>query len=133
MVLCDAVHKDLATGKSTILGTFGSFMSIKFPAKIQLSVFFALTDGIGEHELKLRIVDSSDIANNNEDPVFESSLPIDFKQEPLAVIEGYFRITGEFPKHGVFHCELLVDEIVLMSRRLIAIQVELPPTGDVPT
>ena len=58
MVLCDAVHPDPATGKFTILGTFTNFASPSFPAAIQFCVYFAVTDGIGDVDLTLQLVDS---------------------------------------------------------------------------
>jgi len=121
MVLCDAVHKDSATNKFTILGTFSTVGSPEFPTVVQLSVYFAITDLGGEYELNFRIVDSQFLFDAEEEPIFEATVPIE-SENPLAVFEGVIGLNGAvLPKPGVYHCELLIQGEVLMSRRLIAL------------
>ena len=120
MVLCDAVHRDSATGKHTILGTFSTLASKEFPAPLQLAVYFAITDAQGEYELVFRIVDSGHAFDDEIEPEVVLRLPVS-SPSPLAVFEGHFGVQGPIRKAGVYHCELLLNDNVLMSRRLVAV------------
>ena len=121
MVLCDNLHVDATTGKRTILGTFSTVGAQEFPAKLRFVVYFAITDAEGEWELVFRMVDSSHAFEDGVPPIFEFPIPIN-SPNPLAVLEGQIHVGGEIPKPGVYHCELLCNGNVLMSRRLIAIR-----------
>ena len=58
MVICDAVWRDPATGKWTLLGCFSAIEARVFPCfRPNLAVFVSLTDGRGKTPLKLRLVD----------------------------------------------------------------------------
>lgn len=127
MVLCDGIHRDVATGKHTILGTFSTFAADEFPAVLHFWVYFAITDGIGPTELQLRIVDAScGIANSNNENdgiIFRAKPLLSINiEDPLMVIEGATFIQIPLPSPGLYHCELLANETLLMSRRLLAIQ-----------
>lgn len=126
MVLCDAVHRDFTTGKYTILGTFSTLGADTFPAKIRFCIYFAITDGLGSTELRLRLVDAeSGIVDKPEDdtegPVFEIQTEITF-EDPLAVMEFMIAVGTALPKPGLYHCELWAGADLLMSRRLLAVQ-----------
>jgi hypothetical protein len=123
MLLCDAIHQDLATGKHTLLGTFSTVTAAEFPAHIHLCVYFAITDGLGKIPLKLRIVDAeTDIAGNAESAAWESpELEVNFP-DPLMVCESTVsNIPVILPKAGVYFCELYSGTTLLMSRRLLAL------------
>src|SRR3972149_2607009 len=127
MVLCDGIHRDVATGKHTILGTFSTFAAGEFPAVLQFWVYFAITDGLGPTELQLRIVEASyGISNGkseNDGVIFYAKplLSINF-EDPLIVIEGTTYLCIPLPRPGLYHCELWANEDLLMSRRLLAIE-----------
>lgn len=121
MILCDAVHRDPATGKHTILGTFSTVGAKEYPTTLRFGVFFAITDGHGDFELRFRLVDAKDVLSDTAEPVFEVSAPARF-ETPLMVIEGSLRVTATLASPGVYHCEMLANENLLMSRRLVAIQ-----------
>lgn len=123
MILCDAVHKDPATGKSTLLGTFSTFGSVVYPAPLSLHVYFALTDGEGTYDVKIRLVNSKHIVDENAESVFEVNFNPEFP-DPLCVIEGSMGGLFSIPEPGVYHCEILCDENVLMSRRIVADKFE---------
>ena len=125
MVLCDAVHKDPATGKTTLLGTFSTFGSPEYPAPLGLAVYLALTDGNGKYDIKIRMIDSKQLFEDETENVFEFNVPMVFPS-PLSVIEGSIGGLFVVPKPGVYHCEILCNENVLMSRRLIADKFEIP-------
>jgi hypothetical protein len=128
MVIADGVHRDPATGKFTIIGTFSAFFAQQFPARLQFTVYFAITDGIGPLVLSLRIVDSASLLDGAD----SSGVVYEFKTEsidltsPLMVFEGVFGVQCNIPKPGLYHCELYADDSLLMSRRVI---VHLHPVG----
>lgn len=122
MVLCDAVHRDPATGKSTILGTFSTVGAREFPAPIRLCVYWAITDAMGEVELTFRLVNAKDILDDAVEPVFSLLFPI-VSPSPLSVNEGHFGLEAKLPEQAVYHCEMLAGNNLLMSRRLVAIDV----------
>ncbi|MCE9548179.1 MAG: hypothetical protein K8T25_22115, partial [Planctomycetia bacterium] len=129
MVLCDHVHRDAVTHKHTILGTFTTFSAQEYPAPIHFCVYFAITDGQGSSDIAIRLVDSRhELAAEEVEPVFFVTGKIDF-ETPLAVVEGVLGVQTTLPSDGLYHCELLAGQKVLMSRRLIAMQAEAPETG----
>jgi hypothetical protein len=127
MVLCDGVYRDAATGKFTILGTFSIFFAREFPAQAQLVVYFAITDGLGPTTIRLQIVDAEfGIANSGQQSgkmVFEKKQEISF-ESPLVVMESAWGFKTDLPKPGLYHCELLAGDDLLMSRRMLAVQAE---------
>lgn len=130
MVLCDNVHRDAATGKHTLLGTFSTFGAGKFPAKLKFCVYFAVTDGLGPTNLRIRLVDATsgliDESERELEPVFEVSGEF-FFESPLIVLEGTFGIVTEIPKAGLYHCEMSAGDELIMSRRILAAQVSNQP------
>ena len=121
MVLCDAVHQDRATGKFTLLGLFSTVGAHEFPADVQLCVYFAITDGDGDHQVTLRVVQSEHIFDSACEPVYEANVNVKL-ESPLMVLEGHFGIKDlKLPDPGVYHIELLDGDEVLMSRRLVAL------------
>ena len=122
MVLCDEVHRDPATGKSTILGTFGTLGAREYPAPVKLCVYFAITDAIGDIEITFRLVDSKDIMDETVEPVFAFSLMVN-SPNPLSVTEGSFGVRGMLPRPAVYHCEMFAGQDLLMSRRLVAVKI----------
>lgn len=121
MVLCDAAHRDPATGKWTILGTFSTVGSQQYPTQIQMCAYWSITDVVGSIDLTLRLVDSADLFSDETKPVFEHMMQLD-SPSPLAAIEGVMLVRTVLPKPAVYHCELLDGDNLLMSRRLVAIE-----------
>lgn len=120
MILCDGVHVDSTTGKQTILGTFSTVGAPTYPAKVRLCVYFAITDAQGDYRLVFQIVDSGHAFDDQSTPIV--SLEMDaHSPSPLAVCEGFFGGDTELPKPGVYHCELIADGNLIMSRRLVAL------------
>jgi uncharacterized protein DUF6941 len=121
MVLCDNVHRDPATGKHTILGTFSTVAAHEWPANVHLCVYYAITDSLGTTKPHLRLVDARSIAEDDDQVVFEIETGEYTLEDPLAVLEGVAMIQTQIPSPGVYHCELLVGDELLMSRRLLAL------------
>jgi hypothetical protein len=123
MVLCDYVHRDPGTNKCSILGTFNSIVSQKFPTSVEMDVYFALTDGFGKSDSVLKVVDVNDIGSDEIPPILEVEGILDFKN-PLAVLEAVVHLNLELQKPGTYHVELYANSSVLMSRKLVAIQIQ---------
>lgn len=121
MVLCDDVYADSASGKKTLLGTFSTVGAEEFPTKLKFVVYYALTDCPEEFELAFRIVNSIHLFDDEVEPIFGFKYTVT-SPSPLAVLEGEIGILGQLDEPGVYHCELLHNEAVLMSRRLLAIR-----------
>lgn len=129
MVLCDAVHRDPATGKFTLLGTFSNFSAKSFPTKVRFSIYFAITDGMGLTTLRIQACEASvgyvDARNENEEPgrVFLAQTQIDLGN-PLAVFEQGIGFETIIPTPGLYHCELWAGNEVLMTRRFTATEIK---------
>jgi len=128
MVLCDAIHRDAATGKFTILGTFSTIQSKQYPADIRFTVYFAITDGLGVTPVRLRIVDSkSGLAEEEGATDIFCSPPEELNfTSPLVVVEAAALIEAQLPTPGLYHCELFAGDQLLMSRRLVAVPPNIP-------
>lgn len=136
MVLCDHVHRDPATGKHTILGTFSTLGAHVFPAQVSFAVYFAVTDGLGPTKLRIRLVDAKsglvdESGDKDRKPVFEVSGEFVF-ESPLVVMEGAMHFKTSIPEPGLYHCEMWAGEELLMSRRVLAapISMQQPEGGE---
>lgn len=128
MVLCDGFHRDPATGKHTLLGTFSTLCARSFPTQLKFCVYFAVTDGLGPTKLRLRLVDAESglvdrSGEEQEGALFVKEFDFTFR-DPLVVLEVSAGVEVDVPKPGLFHCELLANDELLMSRRLLAVQIE---------
>jgi len=123
MVLADHVHRDEATGKFFILGTYSCIRAASFPAcHPRITVYLALINGRGPTSLKVRLVD----ADESRLPVFESEGIIEMT-DPNQVVEAVFLHTGAtFPEAGDYRLQLFAGENLLRETRL---QVILQPTS----
>ena len=127
MVLCDGIHRDAATGKFTLLGTFSTITAAQYPANIHFFVYFAVTDGLGRVAIRLRIVDAKEgLSGERESTEVFSSPPseMDFS-DPLMVFEVAALIQTKLPNEGLYHCELFAGDQLLMSRRLLAVPLNV--------
>ncbi len=114
MILADYVHRDSMTGKKTILGTYNSIVSSKFPHhKPGLCVYLAITDTHGPFQLRLRIVEVDD----QEAPIHESAYPVNLP-DPNQVYEMTFTTSVVFPAPGQYRVQLLVGGELLRELRL---------------
>src|SRR5579862_2902196 len=67
LLLCDGAHRDLATGKWTLLGLFNSMQARTYPmTHPQMVAYLALTDANGRVPLRFQIVD----ADESDEPLF---------------------------------------------------------------
>jgi len=124
MVLCDGVLRDLITNKCTVVGTFNTVFSTEFPALARLCVFCELTDGNGQSQLELQIVEAATgLDDEPSEPVVKHGpFPIDLPS-PLHVVEVATAFLANFQKPGLYHCELLANGNPIASRRLVVQEV----------
>ena len=114
LLICDHVWQDLGTGKFHVQGTFATVGSLVFPASINLSVHFAVTDGRGESAVRLELVD----VDEERPAVFGEELAVTF-EGPRQVVEGYFAFERlEIRAPGEYRLKLFMAGEFLIERSL---------------
>lgn len=127
MIICDAIHQDPATKKSTLLGTFSTINARHFPAvHRQLALHAALTDGHGKTRIRLTLIGPDEAAQ----PLFSREGIIEFN-DPRMVAELNFVLNNiTFSKPGEYRFQLYGSDELLMERRLYVITMPSgPPQG----
>ncbi len=121
MIVCDQIITDRMTGKQSLIGMFAKVHAVGFPVSHpQLSVFVALTDGYGEVELLIRIVD----ANDARPPIVEGKGKVNFKN-PRAIANLALAFHGlRFPEPGEYRVQLYSNGELLREARLHLIPVK---------
>jgi hypothetical protein len=116
MTIADAAHRDGATGKFSLLGTFNAIAARSFPhVHPCMAVYLALTDGRGKTPLTLRLID----ADEEEAPIFQIQATVDFP-DPLQMVEVAFSCPRlEFRHAGEYRLQLFAGDEPLMERRLL--------------
>jgi hypothetical protein len=129
MILAEWIHKDRATGKYSILGTFNGIFSSVFPfAQPSLCVFLALTDGRGRTGLEMRLVDMDEV----RPPIFVSKHIVDFP-DPVAVQEIIFIAQSiVIPQPGEYRLQLLSENGELLRERRFFVTTSPRPLGGKP-
>ena len=127
MVLCDNVHRDPITGKFTILGTFHGIKLRSFPTEVRVVVYFALTDMLGTHQVRLQVVNASaHLDDDDEETLFTSTSEIAC-DDPLKIHDAVVVFKTKFQKPGIYYVELYAGHSPVMSRRLVIIGPPPPP------
>ncbi|MBI4719223.1 MAG: hypothetical protein HY763_15605 [Planctomycetes bacterium] len=128
LIVCDQIITDRLTGKQSLIGMFSNVHARGFPAThAQLCVFVALTDGHGETDLLIRIVDSNDA----RPPIVEGKGRVLFK-DPRAIANLALQFHGlTFPEPGEYRVQLYAAGALLREARLM-LNVFQPPTGPRP-
>jgi hypothetical protein len=133
LVVCDAIYRESATGKFTLLGTFNSIRSNTFPCvHPQFAVYTILTDSRGKTPAIVRIVDAEAEGGADRPPIAEASFEV-VLASPLDVAEvaGEFRnIT--FARSGQYRVQLWSREWLLLERRLMLFGPEDPQRSPPP-
>ena len=118
MIICDAIWRDPATGKWTLLGCFTGITATAFPC-VQpiLAVFVSLTDGRGMTPVKLRLVD----AEEEEEPILEAEMQVEFS-DPRMVADMQMHFQGvSFPRAGEYRFQLSSGGTPLLERRIMVL------------
>lgn len=122
MVLCDHVHRDLSTGKCTIIGTCNSFFAREFPARIAFDLYLAITDGLGPTRLAVRLVTPEYSLDQDKGELIIQVESDQFDIEsPLVVLECAMKIGTTVNAPGQYHCDLLINDCPIMSRRIVVV------------
>jgi len=124
MIVCDQIITDRLTGKQSIIGMFSKIHARGFPAAHpQLCVFVALTEGRGESELRIRIVD----ANDARPPIVEGRGKVRF-HDPRAIANLALQFHGlTFPQPGEYRVQLYSGGELLREARLELIKLKPRP------
>ncbi len=124
MIVCDQIITDRMTGKQSLIGMFSRIHARGFPASHpQLCVYVTLTEGYGETEFTIRIVD----ANDERPPIVEGRGKVRF-QNPRAIANLALQFHGlTFPKPGEYRVQLYSNGELLREARLEMIQVKPRP------
>lgn len=115
MIVCDDVIRDEMTKKTTIVGAFSSLVASNFPAfHASLVIFLELTNGHGETEVSVRLVDAA-----TNEALSGMTSPITFP-DPRAVFALRLGIRNIiFPKAGEYRFQLFFDGVLELERRLL--------------
>lgn len=126
LILADSLHRDLHTGKFTILGTFNGLVSPHYPNMLPtLAVYYVLSGGRGQASISVRIVSAAE-----EETILAEHTQSFYIPDPLAMIEmGHVFTDVAFPEAGAYHVQIACDDDVLLERRLTAELPEEMPQG----
>jgi len=126
LIVCDQIITDRLTGKQSLIGMFSKIHARGFPAAHpQICVFVALTEGRGETEFTIRIVDS----NEERSPIVEGRGTVKF-HDPRAIANLALQFHGlTFPQPGEYRVQLWSAGELLREARLALLHVQVPP-GD---
>jgi hypothetical protein len=129
MILCDQIITDRLTGKQSLIGMFAKIHARGFPASHpQLCVYVALTEGHGETELTIRIVD----ANEARRPIVEGRGKVRFR-DPRTIANLALQFHGlTFPEPGEYRVQLYSGTELLREARLELIEVKPRPRPEGP-
>lgn len=124
MIVCDQIITDRLTGKQSLIGMFSRIHTRGFPASHpQLCVYVAVTEGYGETEFTIRIVD----ANDARPPIVEGRGKVRF-QDPRAIANLALQFHGlTFPAPGEYRVQLYAGAELLREARLELRQVKPQP------
>ena len=124
-ILCDEIHRDPATHKSYLLGTFNQVMVREFPGKHEhMHVYLSLVNGHGKARVLLLLT-----CDNGAREVFRAQGEIEFAN-PLAVVEMDIEIRGLLlPKEGEYQFDLTCDGEIVAIRPFRVAGVRQPGAG----
>ena len=124
LIVCDQIITDRMTGKQSLIGMFSRMHARGFPtAHPQLCVFATLTEGRGQVELAIRVVD----ANEARPPIVEGKGKVEFK-DPRAIAHLALQFHGlTFPESGEYRVQLYSGSTLLREARLELVQIKPRP------
>ncbi len=127
MIVCDQIITDRMTGKQSLIGMFSRVHARGFPASHpQLCVYVALTEGYGETEFTIRVVDT----NDERPPIVEGKGKVRFK-DPRSIANLALQFHGlTFPASGEYRVQLYSSGELLREARLELVHVKPRPPKD---
>jgi hypothetical protein len=123
MVLADHVHRDGATGKFFLLGTYTTILVKAYPCLCQdLVVYATLTDGHGNVPLRLVLTDADE-----ERGALGSAEGLVPMGDPTRLCEVVFQLKGVMlPSPGLYRLQLHSGQHLLRELRLLARELSVP-------
>ncbi len=120
LLVCDQIITDRLTGKQSLIGLFSRIHARGFPVSHpQLCVYVALTEGYGETEFTIRLVDADDA----RPPIVEGRAKIRVRN-PRAVANLALQFHGlAFPQAGEYRVQLYSGGELLREARLEVVHV----------
>jgi hypothetical protein len=105
LILCKYVHvEEGGSHRVSLIGSFAELRVESFPAAPAFFVYFALTDGLGDATITLRI---QDLDTGKE--LYRRENRIRF-EDKLKVVQGYFPVSHcTFSAPGWYQTTILVD------------------------
>jgi hypothetical protein len=123
MVLADLVHRDGATGKYSLLGTYNAILMKAYPCLCQdLMVYTTLTDGHGDVPVRLVLTDADE-----ELGAIASAEGLVRMGDPTRLCELVFQLRGVvLPRPGQYRLQLHSGPHLLRELRLEARELGVP-------
>ncbi len=128
-IICDRVIFDRITGMPSVINIIQSINAPKYPARHDQLIFFCeLTNGHGNTDIKIRLVD----LENQEKIIFEQGRPVQFKDVKQIVTLAINLMGVVFQHPGEYRFQLFAAETLLGERSVVCRQVTMPPKGKNP-
>ena len=126
LTICDSVTRDLATGKTSLLGLFSGVVAATVPARVNFWAHAIISNVREDTEFQFMIVDSEDetVAKSptNGDWMLLPK-PADMMVEPILL--AYFGGL-ELPRYGHYFVQVWTKKRCIMERRLLLIEPQQP-------
>lgn len=129
VLVCEQIYQDRVTGKLALIGVFNRMAADAFPHQESISVFFSLTNGKGEVDIRLQI----------EQDDGEALVQVRGKHNipnPLTILDhGVQFKKATFKKAGRHWATVWCGQELLNRRPFDVVQAPLtpPPIGPAPT
>lgn len=118
LLICDHAWRDPNSGKHSLLGIFSRFASSTFPFDIDMTAYFAVTDGLGMLPIRMELID----LDEERPAVFDAEGLFRF-DDRRQVIEGTFACHLTIALPGEYRLKLYVAGEFLMERSLQIVDV----------
>jgi hypothetical protein len=123
-IVCDRVIIDAATKSPSIIHVIHSISAVKYPARHpRMAFFFELTNGHGQVDLAVRLVDVQD----DEKVIVEGRGRVKFADVRQVVANGLHFDNIILPHQGEYCFQLYAGEELLAERRFTCLLVKPRP------
>lgn len=122
-IVCDQVVVDPETRQVSIIDVVRTISAAEYPARHQrLCFFFELTDGHGEVDLTVKLVE---VTNTGDNPIFKVSGKVKFEDARQVICQHMSFENVIFPRSGEYRFQLLVSNERLLERRIICRRIKI--------
>jgi hypothetical protein len=128
-MICERVIFDRITGMPSIINIIQNINAPAYPVRQNQIIFFCeLTNGHGNTNLKIRLVD----IDNQDKVVFEQAQVVNFKDVKQVVTLAINMMGIVFHHTGEYRFQLFANDTLLGERSIICRQITMPPHGHPP-